>query len=298
MFSVNHIQDQKNGNDFIELRNSDNSCCAKIDLTLGGSLQELKFGEKAIISTKDMLPYNTMFKSSILFPFANRIENGCYHFNNKKFKLDKSEIDSHNAIHGLVHDKTFRFIGQEISEKKASAILSYEETQPVLGFPFKYDLILEYVLTNESLRLNVEIKNKDQQAFPFSLGWHPYFKTDDLYNSRLKINSHKKILVNDKMIPNGETDIDWNGFLKIEDKAFDDCFELNTNMVELKTPEYHLDFSFSSEENYLQLYTPNDRKSIAIEPQTAPANSFNTKVGLKILQPDERYQLSWKLNLK
>jgi aldose 1-epimerase len=69
-------------------------------------------------------------------------------------------------------------------------------------------------------------------------------------------------------------------------------------MVELKTPEYHLDFSFSSEENYLQLYTPNDRKSIAIEPQTAPANSFNTKVGLKILQPNERYQLSWKLNLK
>jgi aldose 1-epimerase len=198
----------------------------------------------------------------------------------------------------LVHDKTFRFIGQEISEKKASAILSYEETQPVLGFPFKYDLILEYVLTNESLRLNVEIKNKDQQAFPFSLGWHPYFKTDDLYNSHLKINSHKKILVNDKMIPNGETDIDWNGFLKIEDKAFDDCFVLNTNSVELKTSEYHLDFSFSSEENYLQLYTPNDRKSIAIEPQTAPANSFNSKVGLKILQPNERYQLSWKLNLK
>lgn len=298
MFSINYIQNQTKAIDFLELKNLDASCYAKVDLILGGSIQELRLGNKTIISAENMPDYHTAFMSSILFPFANRIENGHYQFNDKNFKLDLSKVDNHNAIHGLVHDKTFQLIDQEISEIKASATMSYDEDRPISGFPFKYKITLEYVLTENALELKVEIKNKDHYAFPFSLGWHPYFKSNDLHNTLININSNKKILVNDKMIPIGEEMMVWNELLKIEGKTFDDCFELNANAVELKTPEYHLEFRFSTEENYLQLYTPNDRKSIAIEPQTAPANSFNTKVGLQILQPNEQYQLSWKINLK
>lgn len=298
MFSVNYTQDQSKAIDYLELKNPDASCYAKVDLILGGSIQELKLGQKTIISSKDMSPYHKTFRSSILFPFVNRIENGSYSFNKKNFELDKSETDKHNAIHGLVHDKNFQLIDQEISEKKASATMSYDEEQPISGFPFKYKITLEYVLTKNSLELKVQVKNKDQSAFPFSLGWHPYFKTNDLFNSQLNINSSKRILVNDKMIPNGVEQIDWNGFRKIEDQIFDDCFVLKTNNVEFRTPEYNLEFTFTPEENYLQLYTPNDRKSIAIEPQTAPANSFNTKMGLQILKPNDVYNLNWKINLK
>lgn len=298
MFSINHYQDQSKAIDYLELKNPDASCYAKVDLTLGGSIQELKLGQNTIISAKDMSTYHKTFRSSILFPFANRIENGSFSFNNKNFELDKSETDKHNAIHGLVYDKTFELIGQDYSSTKASVILSFDEFKPTRGFPFKYNITLEYVLTKNSLELNVQVKNQDQSAFPFSLGWHPYFKTNDLYNSQLNINSSKRILVNDKMIPIGVEQIDWNGFRKIEDKVYDDCFVLKTNNLEFRTPEYNLEFTFSSEENYLQLYTPDDRRSIAIEPQTAPANSFNTKMGLQILKPNEVFNLNWKINLK
>lgn len=298
MFSIKHFQDQNNAVDYLELINLDNTSYAKIDLTFGGSLQELKLFDKTIISSKHIPNYKNTFASSILFPFTNRIENGKYHFNHKIYQFENNEVDRFNALHGLVYDKTFELIGQESSEKKASISIAYDEVQPVSGFPYKYSVVLQYVLTENSLDLIVEIENKDQNAFPFSLGWHPYFKTSDLYNSLLKINSQKKILVNDKMIPNGEEEIDWDGFLKIEEKTFDDCFVLNSNMVEFKTPEYHLDFIFSTEENYLQLYTPKNRESIAIEPQTAPANSFNNKIGFQILQPKKSYKVCWKINLK
>lgn len=298
MFTINQIQNPKKIECYLELKNSEASCYAKIDLMLGGSLQELRLGNKTLISSENMPAYHTAFMSSILFPFANRIENGKYSFNNKNYELYKNEADRHNALHGLVYDKTFQFISQTKSTNKTSIVLSYDETQPYSGFPFKYNLTLEYVLSENSLELNVKIKNNDQHAFPFSLGWHPYFKTNDLYNTYLSIYSNKKILVNDKMIPNGEEIVNWNSLHKIEDKTFDDCYVLNTNSVELKTPEYHLEFQFSSEKNYLQLYTPNSRNSIAIEPQTAPANSFNTGMGLQILQPNDGYDLSWKINLK
>lgn len=298
MFIINHIQDQTKGIEYLELKDSNSSTYAKIDLILGGSLQELKFLDKTIISNKDMPPYHQAYMSSILFPFANRIENGSYNFSDKTFKLHKNESNGHNAIHGLVYDKTYQLIEQVISDKNASVIVSYTETNPDLGFPFKYSISLKYILSKDTLQLKVEIKNIDQQAFPFVLGWHPYFKTDDLQNTYLKINSSKKLQVNDKMIPVGEVNHDWNGFVKIEDKAFDDCFILNNKKVELKTPEYQLEFHFSTNENYLQIYTPNDRKSIAIEPQTAPANSFNSKIGLQVLKPEETYNLNWKINLK
>jgi len=298
VFTINHFLNKLNSNDCIELRNSDNSCYAKIDLSLGGSLQELKLGNKTIIVSENEPNGGNKFMSSILFPFANRIENGKYRFNNRNFELYQNETDRQNALHGLVFDKAFNFLGESTFTDHASLFLYYEETMPTKGFPFKFRIALQYVLSENALELRAEIKNMDKDEFPFSLGWHPYFKSNDLYNSFLGINSNKKILVNEKMIPNGETEIKWKGFLKIEDKAFDDCFVLNTNTVEFKTPEYHVELVISSGENYLQLYTPNDRKSIAIEPQTAPANCFNSRIGLQTLSPNEVYRLSWKVNLK
>ena len=298
MFTINHVQNNIKTIDFIELRNSNNSCFAKIDLNLGGSLQELRLGNKTVISSENMPAYNTAYLSSILFPFANRIENGSYSFNHKNFQLDTNEADNNNALHGLVYLKAFKLKSQESSEENASVDLFYDEFEPTTGFPYKYYINLQYTLTQNTLELKVVIKNKDKDEFPFSLGWHPYFKTSDLYISYLKINSQKKLLVNDKMIPNGEEEIDLKDFFKIENKTFDDCFILNSNKVEFKTPDYHLELKTSSKENYLQLYTPNSRKCIAIEPQTAPANCFNNKMGLQILQPNKTYGISWKINLK
>ena len=298
MFTIKHIVDPIQLIEYFELKNSDNSSYAKIDLLLGGSLQECKLSDKTIISSKQMPSYSKTYASAILFPFANRIENGSYHFHNKVFKLSNNEAKGHNALHGLVYNKSFKLIDQVASENRASITVSYEEIQPISGFPYKYGITLHYVLTNNSLELIVDIANNDQNEFPFSLGWHPYFIASDLHHSFLNINSDEKILVNEKMIPNGTAQINWTGSKKIRDVSFDDCFILNTNMVEFKTPEYHIDFSFSPHKNYLQLYTPYDRKSMAIEPQTAPANSFNTQKGLQILHPNERFNLSWKIKLK
>ena len=298
MFVINHIKDEGKAIDHLEMKNSDASCCAKIDLNFGGSLKQLKLRDKTIISNDNVTRFQHVFNSSILFPFVNRIESGSYSFKGKKFNLPINETDRNNALHGLVFEKSFQFSCQDIEENKAKVTLVYNETQPIEGFPYKYSLVVEYKLTENALELNVEVKNNDLHEFPFNLGWHPYFVTNDLFHSELKINSNKKLLVNKNMIPNGEQQIDWNGFIKINDKTFDDCFILNSNQIEFKTPEYHVELQFSSKENYLQLYTPEDRKSIAIEPQTAPANNFNSKKGLMTLKPNKKYGIKWKINLK
>jgi aldose 1-epimerase len=77
----------------------------------------------------------------------------------------------------------------------------------------------------------------------------------------------------------------------------DDCFILKTNQTQFNTPNYQLLISASSKENFLQIYTPPRANTIAIEPTTGVSDSFNNKIGLQILNPNETYQVNWNVRL-
>jgi len=63
------------------------------------------------------------------------------------------------------------------------------------------------------------------------------------------------------------------------------------------TPGYILELKSSEKDSYLQLYTPPHKNTIAIEPTTGVSNSFNNGIGLKTLQPNETYTISWNLKI-
>ena len=297
MFLIQHIQDRNNALDFLEIKHSNNTVYAKIDLLLGGSLQELKLNNSEVIKKDCNTSYNESYASAILFPFTNRVKNGSYMFNNIEYNLDINQIDENNAIHGLVFNKQFHFIKKEICDEGLEVSLSYTENNPIKGFPFKYSILLKYKFTQEKLQLRVIVKNTDTNSFPYSLGWHPYFFSSDLQNSCLSLKSKKRIYVDENKIPLHIEEKPFSKTIKLKNKAFDDCFILENKNISFKTPDYNMDFSFSAEENYIQLYTPKNGNTIAIEPLTSPSNSFNNKIGLKILQPSEEDNITWTIEL-
>jgi aldose 1-epimerase len=81
MFTINWIEDLDN--DILEISGSHNVTYAKIHLNLGGSLQELILNGHHIIKDLRPLTYDKTYASSILFPFANRVANGVYRFDEK-----------------------------------------------------------------------------------------------------------------------------------------------------------------------------------------------------------------------
>lgn len=298
MFKINNIQDLAQQTNYIELLSSDNKSYAKVSLNLGGSLQELTISNENIITNLPDLAYEVTYASAILFPFANRIKNGNYTFQQKQYVLELNSKEDKNAIHGLVYNKIFKLIEQETTDRHASVTIGYSEVEEVKGFPFKYSIFLTYKLTIATLKLKVEVRNDDQRPLPFNVGWHPYFISSNLHNSFLTIQSNKKLVFDKHMIPTKIEDVSINGSIQIKDKRFDDCFILNTNNIGFKTPNYYINLSSSSKENYLQVYTLNEKHSIAIEPITGPASSFNHKRGLQILDPDEIYEVNWKIKLE
>ena len=278
--------------------NSDKTSYARIELNLGGSLQDLILNNKTIIKDLQNISYSNSYASSILFPFVNRIKNGEYAYNNKNYTLKKNLEQEDNAIHGLVYNKSFECIKEEKLSNYCSVILKYEETERTKGFPYKYSIYLTYTLTNTTLDLHVNVKNNDINAFPFNVGWHPYFISSNLQCSSLKINSNKKLSFNENMILEDSKAISMVDYFQLNDEQFDDCFVLNDNEIYFKTPDYEIQLSSSSKENYLQIYTPNGAKQIALEPMTGFANSFNHNFGFILLMPNMNYNINWKIKLE
>ncbi|NEW80020.1 MAG: aldose 1-epimerase, partial [Gelidibacter sp.] len=78
MYQIKQTIDLKNNINFIEIEDSNKVSFAKIHLNLGGSLQELILLNQHIIKDLHPLTYDNTYASAILFPFANRIEDGSY----------------------------------------------------------------------------------------------------------------------------------------------------------------------------------------------------------------------------
>ena len=297
MYQIKHTKDLKNRLNFIEIEDSNKNSYAKIHLNLGGSLQELKLLNHQLIKDLHPLTYNNTYASAVLFPFANRIADGSYVFKNKMYQLEINQKEENNALHGLVYSKTFEIIDQKTTPEKAEVLLRYKELMHFIGFPFTYMIDLTYILTKDSLDLNVTVKNTDTKTFPFTIGWHPYFISQNLSKSAVHFKSHQKCVFDERNITHGmdENIID-EPFL-IEYKSLDDCFLLDSDEIGFETPLFSFSLKSSEKDSFLQLYTPPHPNAIAIEPTTGISDSFNNGVGLKTLKPSENYHINWNLKL-
>ena len=294
MYNISHHKKLN----YLEITNAENSLYAKIYLNNGASLQELILNGHEIIKNLSPLSYADTYASSILFPFANRIKDGKYAFQEEEFQFETNQKEENNALHGLVYNKTFEIVDSEVNEKTASVILEYNESSESIGFPYTYAIQLEYTFSKESFQLKATVKNTDSKVFPFTIGWHPYFLSDNLFESSLQLDSTQKVVLGERNITTSVIDTDTNQAIKIADQQLDDCWVLNSGEVVFKTPKYSLKFNATGDNNFLQVYTPQKENTIAIEPTTGVSNSFNNNIGLQVLKANDTYSITWSLNIK
>nr|WP_261799348.1 aldose 1-epimerase [Winogradskyella echinorum] len=262
----------------------------------GGRITKLLVNSIKVISGTPS-NYKKDYASAILFPFANRIKHGEYVFNNSKYKLVCNEEANKNAIHGLVYNKYFKVIDKDISTDFCSITLRYIEKDGCEGFPFKYSITVKYTLKEESLLLKITIKNDDDKSFPFTLGWHPYFLSSNLFNSKLSFSSNANYKSNKQGIVIGKEDLKEEMPMLLKNRKFDDAYVLQSDLVKFITPNYQLQLESSAEHNFLQIYTPDLSDRIAIEPMTGVSDSFNNNIGKQIICSNDDYSIEWQIKI-
>lgn len=295
MYRLNRKQNLQKGIEYILISNKKIGNTMKIYPSYGGSIQYLTLKDKTIIKEDNESDFKEKFSSSILFPYANRVENGTFSFQGKDYQLPLNEVGKKSAIHGLIYDKKFEIIDYCLSKDKAFITLSYSSKSIEESSLFNYRIDLNYEIGETSLSLTVKISNIGKNPFPFSLGWHPYFYNKQIENRKLDFESHKKIVFNPKMIPcSVQTD---NTRQLTIDRHFDDCYKLSKGEINYSNKDYQLLLTCNSEVNYLQVFTPEDKNNVAIEFMTSPPNSLNTKEDIIIMNPKDTYDHIWSIHL-
>lgn len=293
LYSVKSTSNQ--GLSYLTLTSSDASSCAQICLQQGGRLSKFMFNHTQIIEQYPSATYNDTFASSILFPFANRIKDGKYTFENSTYVLDCNEIKTKNALHGLVYDKQFFCVKKEVSSSSASVTLQYDDDGNSEGFPFKFMIQLTYELNATGIQLHVDIENKDFKAFPCTLGWHPYFVSENLDLSSINFKGTTSQPNNSSLEESRLSAFLSTSPRSLKEIKLDHSFALEETEIEFLTPNYSLVMHSSLPHLFLQLYTPEKSDVIAIEPMTGAVNSFNNKKGLQIIEAGGVYAVSWSL---
>ncbi|MCO4820453.1 MAG: aldose 1-epimerase [Flavobacteriaceae bacterium] len=300
MFTINHISNINPHLNHMHIYNDNISC--KICPNLGGSLQEfivnnIEIIDGIILSEDGLASYIETFNSALMFPFVGRIPNGTYTYKDVLYSLEVNEVDRHNAIHGLIYNKTFKIDEFHTTRSSAKIQLSYISDGLLAGFPFKFNCQILYLISNEGLRIEFKVMNTGESSFPFGMGWHPYFKSDDLGSSLIYFSSNEKLKYDENLIPIASIKTADTTTFEINNQRFDDTFILLKNEVKFKTKNYQIEMNFNSiNKGCVQIYTPKHRESIALEPLTFGPNAFNTNNGLLELKPNESY--NWIIDLK
>ena len=234
------------------------------------------------------------FKSAKLSPFACRIPDGKYHFGDKEYRFRNLFSDG-TAIHGLLSDKPFAVLEETGGETSGAIVLEYTYKKEDEGYPFDYNCQVKYILHPDSvLEVVTAVTNLDKTTIPMADGWHPYFRLGGKAGSwDLQFHSDAIVEFDDRLVPTGNL-VQYNQFSTprpLGDTFLDNCFTLKPDLVcaacEIHNPANGLTVSFFPDANYpyLQLYTPDDRDSIAIENLSGAPDCFNNNMGLVLLQP-------------
>jgi len=258
--------------------------------------------------TPDELLANKWFKGAKLTPWPGRIRDGKYTFHGKEHQLPINMPEEHHAIHGLLYDKPFAVLPSLRTDRLARVEL-VNNHKPSPGYPFTFETLLTYTLSDEGFSCKTRITNKGDTDMPVGDGWHPYYRLGPRVDAlMLKIPARQKIITDERNMPiDARTSKLFREFARIGNLDLDDGFipEYALPTVQVFDPVQDVTINAWQEKggrldnqyNYIQIFIPPSRTSIAIEPMTCQANAFNNKRGLIVLSPGETFKGNYGVKL-
>lgn len=239
------------------------------------------------------------FKGAKLSPFVCRMGLGKYSWDEEPFQIEKWFLGNH-AIHGIIYDAVYQIQSTKADENSASVELYYSYPGNEKGYPFPYLIQLLWKLEKgNKLSVTTTITNASLMAIPISDGWHPYFTLGDSVDDyTLQIDTNQQIEFDEELIPTSGL-INDERFKKghlMKDTFLDNCFLLDKSLAHpkciLSNKNLQLIIEPTINYPYMQFYTPDDRKKIAIENLSSAPDAFNNKMGLQILEPQDTINFS------
>ena len=277
----------------------------------GANVLDIQFGNQSILdghATPEELASGKWGKSTILFPFPNRLNEGKYKWQGKSYQFPINNAATDNAIHGFVREESFEVEYVFLAKNFASIRCYFDYTGERPYYPFPFSMELEFSIHDSGkFELQVEVLNLHDGPIPVGFGWHPYFRLTEGANQHgLQIPPCEQVVINKRMIPTGgRTQYkEFQMLTFVEDTMLDNCFQCTQSggnyQLMLEGAGRYLTMKASiAQFPFFQVFTPPHRESIALEPMSCNVDAFNNQQGLVSLGPDKKWKgkmsLQWSV---
>lgn len=243
-------------------------------------------------------PYHNV----LLFPFVNRLDGGSYRHENRAYRFALNEPARGNALHGLLYDAPFRLVRAETAATFATIALRHEYDGGNPGYPFPFRVDVAYCVRPRACHVELNVRNTGATRAPVALGWHPYFTLGvPLEALRLTAPSARRILVDTRMLPIGSVeDTSLARGVSFGSVHLDACFQLSPAaeaLIAIESDAVCLTLRPGPGLDYLQVFTPARRRSLAVEPMSAAIDALNNHMGLRTVAPGDVFTMAVDLKL-
>lgn len=273
----------------------------------GGTLLQVHFGNIPLLdgyAGPDELAAYDWAKSAILAPFSNRLRGGSFRWQGKAYSFPINEPSTGTALHGFSLPQDMEVFEESIGQDHADirCLMDYAGDQLAFPFPFRLEVGYRMNLSGEFI-MSLKARNTGNTDIPLVLGWHPYFRLPgDLSEWELTLPECRFVEVDEERVPTGKKQAFtiFREPLALGKVLLDNCFALKADgpgraRLQLRSSEGVLEYWQETgfrKFNYLQLFIPPGRQSLAIEPMTGNIDAFNNQDGLISLPPGEEFQAS------
>ena len=246
------------------------------------------------------------FASYPLVPFSNRIADATLHWRGARYSLPRYLAGHPHAIHGNGWQRAWDVIEQ--GPAHATLELVHDALQArELEWPFPYRARQTFVLTESALALTMSIENTGATAFPFGLGWHPFFPRTRA--TVLGFTADGIWQTDPLMLPTRLEAVPaaWNFSTPraVGDTMLDHCFVGWHPPASVRWRDRRLSVAIDAEAacTHLVVYVPRAGDHLAIEPVTHMTDAFNRAdagerdTGTRVLAPGETFSCTMHLSV-
>jgi aldose 1-epimerase len=284
---------------------------------IGGSIAAFQCDGEAILRpTSEMALAEGAVRSFACFPlipFSNRIADATLHWTGREYGLTRYIDAEPHAIHGNGWQRTWSVTRREPSrlaielEHDASGARARE-------WPFPYRARQRFALVADALavtlELGLDIENTGGDAFPFGLGWHPYFGRDG--ETELGFAAREVWHTDRSRLPTRVSAVSpqWNFDppRAIGATTLDNCFAGWRPPATVRWPARRLTAKIAADRacDYLVVFVPSDksegRSFFALEPVTHMTDAFNRAsedrdTGTRVLAPGASFSCTMSISV-
>lgn len=247
--------------------------------------------------------FTARYQNALLWPWPNRLADACYSLDSTEHYLPMNEPNRGNALHGLASQMNFELAQAHCSDDGAEALLMgvFPGAQ---GYPWPWVIQLVFQLSEKGLAVStacqwlvngdvVTLDASQPESVPIGWGWHPYIKLGDygVDSLLLELPAADRLELDNRLLPTEELFeySDFSTLKQLGNTVFDTPLWLDDTIplpsTSLLTPAgWGIEIwqqNSNGQYAFLQLFTPPERDSIAVEPATCAPNAFHNGMGLQ-----------------